>query len=129
MCENEDKQGKQSRLFRVVYLIVVDSARYPRWGNEIEDSTTSSAPGDDQKSLQKLLRDFATDSDELTKSDSASMLQPATEESVLSLKNVPPTDGDESTGAGAPAPSELATVPTFIADTLPLKTDVTQVPV
>ena len=92
-------------------------------------------------SVQKLLREFATDSDDLTGSDSASKLQSsplpspstdqdlghhvdeqirvATEEKVL----VSPPNGNQP----ADTNSALPTITTFTADTLALKADITQV--
>ena len=100
-------------------------------------------------SVQKLLRDFATDSDELTKCDSSSMLQPLSlpvrgaessdeqvdhrprpaEYDAVSLSNIAMAYEDESpdVDAGTATSSQLATMPVSIVNTLPLKADVAQV--
>ena len=78
------------------------------------------------ESVQKLLQDFATDSDELAKSDSS---LPLAKENAPSLPNVSLTYEDESGDAdsGTGVSSQLATMPVSIINTLPLKADVAQV--
>ena len=100
-------------------------------------------------SVQKLLRDFASDSDELTKTDSSSMLQSLsvpfrgttgsdeqvdghprqTRYDAVPLTNIPLGNEHESASVNADTgvSSQLNTTAVSIADSLPLKADVVQV--
>ena len=101
-------------------------------------------------SVQKLLQDFAADSDELTKSNSASMLQSlpllsrdhgvaasdlnnrtrvSTGKKVISPMHATLANKNQTADAdgGDNATPRLATVSAFIVDTLPVKANVTQV--
>ena len=89
-----------------------------RWGKETEaeNSTNSvSLEQNNKTSVQRLLQDYATDSDELTRSESMSTFQP-TEKSFVSQKSVSSENGIQP-----------AAVDTGFADTLSLKAEVTQV--
>lgn len=103
-------------------------------------------------SVQKLLHNFATDSDEFTKSDSSAIprtsscpkghgsvaegldeqaddySKPAlTEEHALSFETVPPANENQSNNADPAGTSQLLTVSTSTAGTLLPKADITQV--
>ena len=145
-----------SKYFRFTKLSIHALNRYPRWGDAGDGTTSASANSKSpppsvpavtasanlSPSVQKLLREFATDSDDLTGSDSASMLQSsslpspskdqdlghhvddqirvATEENVL----VSPPNGNQP----ADTDTALPTTTMSTANTLAPKADITQVP-